>query len=157
MSLCESAMPQLWQDFVKNMPLWVSKKLWDYMEYNLIFRNIYFCWSFGNLENIRSCKYLKDVWKENLWACGPNYLHSSRKWPESLASITDKNGSNDQKTWPDYPQGAWRSWERRKTELHGGGQIVKYSNKNAAFLIAILYTFIYLKTPQVGTSPLKVN
>ena len=147
----------LWQDLVKNMSLWVSKKLWESIEYIFIFRNIYFCWTLYPLEileNIRSCKYLKDVWKENLWASGPKYRQSSRQWPESLATITDKGGSNDRKTWPDYPQGAWRSWEQRNTELLGEGQIVEYSNTNVAFLITILHTFIYLKTLGVGTSPL---
>ena len=110
-----------------------------------IFINIYFCWTLDPLEileNIRACKYFKDVWKENLWASGAEYRQSSRQWPESLATITDKGGSNDRKSWTDYPQGAWRSWEQRNTELLGGGQIVEYSNTNVAFLITILHTFI---------------
>ena len=102
MSLFEFAMPQLWQDYVKNMPLWVSKELWDSMECILIFRNIDFCrtlYPLEILEIIRSWKYLKNVWKENLWASGPNYRRSSRKWPESwlqlptkLARMTGKHG-----------------------------------------------------------------
>ena len=32
MSLFEFATPQLWQDYVKNMPLWVSKELWHSKE-----------------------------------------------------------------------------------------------------------------------------
>ena len=37
MSLFEFATPQLWQDYVKNMPLWVSKELWHSNECILIF------------------------------------------------------------------------------------------------------------------------
>ena len=102
MSLFEFAMPQLWQDYVKNMPLWVSKELWHSMECILIFRNIDFCrtlYPLDILEIIRSWKYLKNVWNKNLWASGPNYRRSSRKQPESwlqlptkLARMTRKHG-----------------------------------------------------------------
>ena len=43
MSLSEFAMPQLCQEYVKNMPWWVFKELWDFMECILIFRNISIC------------------------------------------------------------------------------------------------------------------
>ena len=83
----------------------------------------------------------------------PQIPTKSARMTGKLAWITDKVRTNDRKTWPDWPQGAWRNSERNNTELHGGGQNVEFGDKNIAFLIKIQRTSLCLKIQNAFPDP----
>ena len=74
----------------------------DIQKYRFLSNSI----SFGNLRNNKIMKISQKCMERKSMSIRPQLPAEFAQMTGKLASITDKVGSNDRKTWPDWPQGA---------------------------------------------------